>query len=689
MEANVSIQAQEGEAKGPPTFTATFYTGGAMNINGWDLPVAIDLDGLENGNVLIANLDHDRTKRVGHFEVVNDKSTLVANGHVSAVTPWADEVVKSARNGYPWQASLEVMPAAGGVEEIKAGNKVTVNGQEMSGPLYVTRKGTLKGFGFVTHGADDNTAVAIAAAAANSKGTKMKAEVAAWVKETLPSMNVETLTPEMVAVFEADYDKLPAEKKSPQKPVVAAKSEKFTAYEVEMKRREEVRATANEFLDKNRDFDRSWFETIEAMHSEAVEEKTSPLEFRTKLLEATYGMGGPNLTINSKTKSGQPTDKVLEAAICISGGMEAESLDKNFDDKDLQAAHDNFKSGIGLKQLYRIAAKANGYNYDHDEVTLDMQKAAFGMHSNNSWGRMQQAGQGWSTLSLPGILSNSAGKFLLEGWGSGEMVWKEITDIISVRDFKQITQYKLSGNLKYEKVGPGAEIKHGTVTEGSYTNQADTYGKMMAITETDIINDDLNALTRVPLELGYGANDAFNEVFWTEFLENAGNFYHSSNANVSTGTITASTVLATLAAAEAVFLVQTKPNGTPLGILPTKWLVPPLAKRIAMNALNSTAVTGGSTTVPEANSFQGEYKVVCSAYIANSAFTGYSTVKNYLLANRPGFAPIQTAFLNGRQTPVVSTAEAMFNVLGFQMRGVHYFGVNKMEPKAVVQGSGA
>lgn len=686
MEAQVSIQAEEGDKKGPPKFTATFYTGGKMNINGWDLPVAIDLGGLENGNVLIANLDHDRTKRVGHFEVENDGKTLVAHGLASAKTASATEVVESALNGYPWQASLEVMPAAGGVEQIKAGQTVTVNGQEMSGPLYVTRKGTLKGFGFVTHGADDNTAVAIAAAAAQSKEKRtMKAEVAAWVKETSPNVDMDTLTPELVKAFEDAFAKIEAAKKveQPEK----KKGETFSSYAEEMKRREEIRATANEFLEKNRSYDRSWFETIEAMHDEAVEGKTSPLEFRTKLLEATYGMGG-QINISVRGKDNKITDKVLEAAICTTGSMDAEQLDKNFDDQTLQLAHDKFKHGVGLKQLFRIAAKSHGYNADHEEVTLEMQQAAFGQ-LGSPFGRMQQAGQGWSTLSLPGILSNSANKFLLQGWGAGEMVWKDITDVVSVRDFKQISQYKLSGNLKYEKVGPGGDLKHGTVSEDSYTNQADTYGKMFAITRTDIINDDLGALTRIPLELGYGANDAFNEVFWTEFLDNTGNFYHSNNANVSSGTITSSTVLATLTAAEGVFLVQTKPNGTPLGILPTVWLVPPASKRTAMAAMASGQVTGGSTTVPDVNTFAGDYRVVSSAYIANSAFSGFSTVKHYLIANRPGFAPIQTAFLNGRQNPVVETADAMFNTLGVQMRAYHDFGVNKMEYRAVVQGSGA
>lgn len=122
--APVSITAgeAEGEKKGPARFDSTFYTGGALNINGWDLPVVVDLAGLTRGNVLVANLDHDSSKRVGNFDVSNDGKTLVAHGKATAKTAARDEVVGSAADGYQWQASLEVNPHE--VESVKAGKTV-------------------------------------------------------------------------------------------------------------------------------------------------------------------------------------------------------------------------------------------------------------------------------------------------------------------------------------------------------------------------------------------------------------------------------------------------------------------------------------------------------------------------------------------------------------------------------------
>lgn len=664
------IEAQaDGDKKNPAKFDSTFYTGGAMNIAGYEHPVVIDLSGLGRGNVLVANLDHDETKRVGNFDVENDGKSLVAKGTATAATAARDEVINSAKDGYQWQASLEVVPHQ--IEMLGKNKTAVVNGQEVTGPAYITRKGTLKGFGFVSHGADDNTTVAIAASAASKKEKNtMKAEVRAWIEARFPSVDIDAMTPEEVANWEADYE---GRQGTRQAQKAKSNSDSVGAAMLEAKRIEEYESIiANYLSDIPREFKTIAFvEKVGDMKAQAIEESWTPEKLDLELLRGSKNIARPIL--GGKRGVNKITDEVLEAAICMTGGLR--NLDNHFDDQTLQTAHDNFRNGIGLKQVFDIAAKANGYNQGDYEITLEKQRAAFGM-------RPQYASTGFSTYDLSGILGSSAYKFMLDGWGGGEMTWQSVSDITSVRDFKQITQYRLGGTLKYEKVGPGGEIKHGTVTESSYTLQADTYGKMFAVTRTDYVNDDLNALTAVPRELGYGANEAFNEVFWTAWLG-------ATYSYTSSGTITAATVLASVAAAEAAFFALTKPNGEPVSITPTVMLMPNGSYRVAKDAIMSPTVTGGSSAVPTANSFNGEYNVVRSAYLSNSAYTGYSAIKWYLCAVRPGFAPIQTAFLNGNQSPTIESTTAAFDTLGVQMRGVHDFGVSIMEARAVVQGSGA
>lgn len=671
---SISAAVDEGEDKGPAKFESTFYTGGPLRIAGYDLPVVVDLAGLEQGNVLVANLDHDGTKRVGNFDAINDGKTLVAKGTATAATAARDEVVNSAKAGYQFQASLEVQPHE--IESLGKGKTAVVNGQTITGPAYITRKGTLKGFGFVSHGADDNTTVAIAASAASIKEKKkMRAEVKSWIKATFKKItdeDIEAMDADEVLAFENTFDVQAGKVATEPTKKPEIKGTSIDQELVKAKQREKFEEmTASYLADTAREFKTPEFiESVADLKAQAAEEDWTAEKFELALFRHKVPSG--KVTI-SAGKDRKMTGDVLEAAICMAGGLK--NIEKHYSEQALEAAHSRFKYGIGLGELFNICAADRGHRSSSLRVDLDMQNAAMGLLP-------QFASTGFSTLSLPGILSNSANKFLLEGWGAGENTWQSISDIVSVRDFKTITQYRLGGTLKYEKVGPTGEIKHGVLAETSYTNKAETYGKMMAITRTDLVNDDLNALTAVPRELGYGASEAFNEVFWTVFMANTWDY-------TASGVVSASAVLATVAAAEAAFFALTKPNGEPVTINPNVILAPNGSYRVLANAMMSPMVTGGSSTVPTANTLANSYNVVRSAYLSNTAYSGYSTVEWYLIAVRPGFAPMQCAFLNGQQAPMIETASADFNTLGVQMRGVHDFGASIMEERAIVQGSGA
>lgn len=93
------------------TFDAVIYAGGALRIQGWDLPVVVDLVGLRPGKLLVANLDHKSTQRVGIIdELDNNGRRLRAVGRLNAATKFRDEVIESHREGYQWQASIEAHP---------------------------------------------------------------------------------------------------------------------------------------------------------------------------------------------------------------------------------------------------------------------------------------------------------------------------------------------------------------------------------------------------------------------------------------------------------------------------------------------------------------------------------------------------------------------------------------------------
>lgn len=142
-------------------FKVEAYFGGKLKVAGYEQPVVIDLATLKPHHRVVANLDHDMSKRVGVVdEIENDGRKLTLAGAVNAVSASATEFVKSAQNGFQWAASVEAAP--GRLQEIKAGETVPVNGQNLEGPFYIAWDSVLSGIAFVSLGADSQARAMLA-----------------------------------------------------------------------------------------------------------------------------------------------------------------------------------------------------------------------------------------------------------------------------------------------------------------------------------------------------------------------------------------------------------------------------------------------------------------------------------------------------------------------------------------------
>lgn len=681
MSAPVEISAAKTEG-GPPRFDMTAYTGGELLVDAFELPVVVDLAGATFHKSVKANLNHERSQIVGHVEdMANDGHAIRLGGFISGGGAAADEVLRAHQRGYPWEASIQANRLK--VETLARGQKATVNGQEFTGPKYIARKSTIYAVAFCDQGADDNTTVFIAAQTATNKEQNMKAEIKAWAEGM--GIDVENISAEQATVIESNY-----EGKSAKTPTIKA-ANPFEARKLEAKRRKEIREYADKFVE-DRESEEDEIISVEKMVDHAIEAKMEFRDFRAELIEATIPIS--RAPIRRGPTSERLNSAVIEAAVCES--LRLDGYEKSYSDQTLQAAHDHFRNGIGLKQMLVLAAESNGYHANHSsEYSRDVLRAAF--NGNESRNHRQIKAQGWSSIEISSVISNVAGKFLREGFMSVEDTWSRISTIRNVRDFKSITTISLVGDLNFEKLGAAGEIKHGTLGEVTYSNKADTYAKMLAITRQDIINDDLGALSAAPRRLGRGAATKLNDIFWTEWLaaEAAGFFSathttagDTGNSNLNSGA--ADATIAGLTATELLFLNQVDPNGLPLGIMPKVVLVPN-ALKATMSALlhpQSQLITGASSTLSNVNVFAGRFRLESSAYLSNSAYSGYSAQEWYMLADPNELSAIEIAALNGRVEPTVESADADFNTLGIQMRAYGDVGVNMQEYRAAVLADG-
>ena len=664
-----------GDDDAPKRFDAVAYGGGVIRAKGMGGPVVVDLKGVTivDGTRPILR-DHDDTKVVGHSEniQVNPTSGITAQGLVSGAGEAATEVLTASRNGFPWKMSIGARIS--NVQRIAPGASVRVNGRNFVGPIGVVRKAQVYELSIVSLPGDSETSVSIAASL-SAKDTDM--EFNDWL--TAKGFDPETIVEQQEKFLRASYDTemalkakaadeaLAPKKKTIKKDLLAAgdfeedvtgcidpTAELRATHSAEIKRLGQIATVCKEHPD---------------LHAKAAEEGWDVTKTELEVLKA--GLDAAP-TFHVRKDAQQPND-VLEAALCVAGGLQ--DVEKQYSDETLQAAHTTFGGGIGLQELILNAAHANGFTG----------RASF---KGNYRDVLQAA---FSTTSLPGILSNTANKFLLAGFNSVEDVWRSISAIGSVSDFKQVTRYRLTGDLTYDQLAPTGEIKHGQVSEESFTNQALTYAKMMGVSRVDIINDDLGALNAIPMKLGVGAGRKVNNVFWTAFMDNA-SFFAAGNNNYMSGATT-NLSITSLTAAELLFLNQVDADDQPLGLDPAILLVPNALFTGATQLMHDLEVRdeaagAGTAKYLTGNPHAGKFQVKKSSYLHNSGYTGYSTKAWFLLANPGQLATIEMVFLNGKQVPTVETADADFNTLGIQMRGYHDFGVNKQETRAGIKSKG-
>jgi len=679
--AAIDLLAQNGDEDKRGTFVINAYNGGAMRVRGFMRPVVIDLDGLRARQRTPVLLDHDDASIAGQATATTIRSrsvTLVGRltGDLDNPDDPAGKIALHARNGFEWQTSVGVDVEQ--MELVDVDQTARANGRNFKGPLFIVRHGRLGEVSFVALGADEQSSARVAATGVITMTFEQWLQASGFEIDALGDKQTKRLRSMYERVCAAEE----AEGADPDDDDGAGEDEDAdddgedeaapTPPDVEVAARRTRLAAESRRVDSIRSLCGATFGAIEA---DAIEKGWTVKQTKRAVVRA----GRPKVpAIHSPETT--PTSAVLECALMRAGGYRGD-IEAQFDEETLDRSQRMYRSGLGLRGLIVEAAAMNGYQGRHwqNDKLRDVLHAAFG-------GGSVQAG--FSTIDISGILSNIANKFILQGWLSVERVWREITAVRNVSDFKTVTSYRLTVAAQYNKVEPGGEIKHGTLGEQSYTNKADTYALMLSIDRQDIINDDLGALTEIPMHLGRGAALKVNDVFWTAFLDNSA-FFATGNSNFFDG---ASSALGidSLTTAEQKFMDQTDPDGYPIAVMPKILLVPTALKATAEQLEKSVELrdTTASTKFPVANPHAGKFPPKVSAYLGNSSYTGFSAAAWYLLADPMDVRVIETAFLNGQESPTVETSDADFNVLGIQMRGYHDFGVSKQEYRGGVKSKG-
>ncbi len=650
----------------PRRFSIRAYSGGTLPVEGFPLPVVVDLAGLTSPDSIPILVDHANSieTTIGQTDSIenNGRESLLA-GSITVdppregvpLTP-AQQVI--ARSNHKWRASIGVLVQE--QQPIPAGQTVHVNGQSFVGPVIVARRSQFGETSVLAMGADSTTQVNLAAKAATMPQGNIMGTFEEWIAGlgiTLTNLS-DTDKAALLMAYDAVQNPL-----TPPAPVATDPAAATTTAAALVN----LRAAANH--QRIADIERL---TVGYPHiaSTAIVRGWSIPETEIAVLKASQRQTAPPPPSHSHAYGGNVATgpQHLTASLMVKAGYSA-AAEKMFGERVM---HESRRlHGNSLPDLCRAALLLDGREVPNDR------------------GQMIRAAL--STGSMPVALGDSANKILIEAYRTAPASWRSFAAIKPAANFKTQSGIRPTFGGDLSQLPPGGEIHHGSYNEEVYEWHVDTFAKIFKIDRRDFINDDASVFSDVIPGLARASMRTLNSLVATTLLANASSFFGTAHLNYFEGAAT-NLQASSLATAIKMLRQMKDGEGNLLDLEPAVLLVPPELEQLALALLNSTEVARVATgdQLPTGNTFKDIAQLAVEPRMSDSAFTGYSAVAWYLFSNAMN-ASVVVGFLDGAEQPTLETfgLDADIDTLAYGFRVYHDFGCALADFRAAIRSKGA
>lgn len=295
---------------------------------------------------------------------------------------------------------------------------------------------------------------------------------------------------------------------------------------------------------------------------------------------------------------------------------------------------------------------------------------------------------GLGSSDFVNVLSNVANKSMLKGYNESPETFREWTAKGSLTDFKAVSRVDLGLFPNLDRVEEGAEYRRAKLTDRGITIALATYGKLFPITRQAIINDDLNAFTKIPMKMGRAAHRTVGNLVYAILISNANApdgkaLFHTDHKNNATGAGSALSASA-LDAGRAAMGKQTDKDAIAAGLnIDPAFLIVPKSLQGTAHQLMASQAEPGQDNAAVANRVANMAKVVADARLDVD-----STAKWYLAASPSQTDTIEVSYLNGNETPTLEQKEG-WNTDGVEFKVRHDAAVNLLDSIGFYRGVGA
>jgi len=290
-----------------------------------------------------------------------------------------------------------------------------------------------------------------------------------------------------------------------------------------------------------------------------------------------------------------------------------------------------------------------------------------------------------STSDFPEILSAVTNKTLRQAYETYPRTFMLFCRQVLATDFKAMNRVQLGEAPQLLEVGESGEFKRGTLGESKESYKVKTYGRVVAITRQTLINDDLDAFTRIPAMYGNSIAQLESDVVWGIITANPamadGNaLFHTTHKNLA-GTGTALAVDAVGAARAAMALQTGFDKKTVLNIRPAFLIVPAALELKAEQLVAQNLVPADSTkVVPQS--------IRTLSPISEPRLDAASPTAWYLAASPNQIDTIEYAYLEGQQGAYIETRNG-FDVDGVEIKCRLDFGAKAIDWRGLYRNPGA
>lgn len=390
------------------------------------------------------------------------------------------------------------------------------------------------------------------------------------------------------------------------------------------------------------------------LHSECVADVDCSLENAQSKLLAAIGAGTtPTASAHIRADNGNIVKDGLTAALQARCGM----------DVDAQGLTGNPYRGMTLAEMARASLTEKGIGvagFDRQEVVAQ----AF-THTSGDFGH---------------ILQDTTNKSMLKGFTEAGETFPQWTSRGVLTDFKPSKRADISSFPTLQKVAEGAEYTHGTIGDRGESIMLATYGKLLSITRQTIINDDLQALTRIPMLMGRAAIRTVGDLVYAVLLANpkmsdGKALFHADHKNQLAAAALTQQYLENCRNG-----MQLQADGDAvLNILP-QFLLSPVALQGTLQSLISAQYDEANPELRAANRIGNFVQVISDARLDKAP------KDFYLAANGGMYDTIEVAYLDGNDRPYLEQQQ------GFTRDGVLFkvrmdAGVAPMSHRTLFKGS--